>query len=179
MKQKHKSKYFFTVLAVILSLTFSLAGCSIPNGPDKHTDGDVPHTSEQTSKSSETENPQPELDTPDIKPGEDLSKDTANLDAVVMQLLEGGVKVRPTITTDVSGGQVAEQRLGEDDGTDITVKFTSDTVFQIEEIDRSTYSSNYIDADKNDVKIDSSIYVWGTYSGTELLAERVVVLRFI
>lgn len=181
MKQKQvlKMKNISIGFALFFSLTILLVGCADQDDLNEPEIGSIPEAS-QSLQLSETDAQVSKADTPIFAKGVGTSVDTANLDAVVIQMLEDGVTARPTITTDMEGsGQVAEQRLGDDDGTDITVKFTAATIFQVQEVDRSTYSFQILEGTREDVKKDSSLYVWGIYNGPELTADRVAVVRFV
>lgn len=126
-------------------------------------------------------NQESKADTPATASGEDTDLDTANLrDATVIKMLDNGAIARPPIVSEVDGGGVAAVALGEEEEvTDITLEFTADTIFQIVEINRSTYEKKFYDGKLDDVELHSSVYVWGSYTGTTLTAKRVVIARFV
>lgn len=162
-----KSKFLLIGLALIFALALLMAGCT------DHASGASSEPGNSLSLPVQDPTSLPESSAQGL-----AFLDTANLTGDVTQLLDSGVVVRPAIASDVNGGQLMEQAIGDDDGTEITVIFTADTVFEIVEIDRATYDTQALPATQDDVKKESSVYVWGSYSGTELTADKIAIIRF-
>lgn len=109
--------------------------------------------------------------------------DGANLQGSVVEFSETGFSLSPAITEkEEGGGEVLAEAVpgSESDENNIQITYTDNTVFQILNFSMSSQSEvSREDTDKESVKKQSSVCVFGSYQDTyHWTADKILIFRY-
>lgn len=169
---KHK---IISIILVIL-LIMACAGCGKQPEQMKFLDEPtVQQSAPGEDKSVHDEETQADALVENPANGEDLFE-SSNLSGTVIELLNNGCKITPTVTDDNVACEAAPGY--EDQQENTTVVFGDDCIFQIAYVNVQTGSVSYEDASENDVKNQTRLLICGEYDSDGVLhADRVFIYR--
>lgn len=173
-----KMKVFKNILLIMTFAVLTLGGCSQKenaNTPKQEADNTTTRNSEVGENSVSEDN---EIKTDKNNETENIpSLDEAIKSGMVVELSDLGFEILPvTVDKDEIAMPVGEE---EQSGVDkINVNCSSEVKVRIAEYDTATGENNYLESDINDIKKDSSVYIYGEYvNETEIKADQIIIFR--
>lgn len=164
------------LLVFVMGVIFLITGCGSGQEEKKNIVNDLSNGTIQNEDNKENSNDQ------EVLANQEIDLNSANLEGIILQMKEQGFTVNATIIEEVDGGgEVASAQVDGNDDSDnnIDVSYNEKTIFKLVEINRENYEQVVETVSQDEVKLDSTVMIWGTYEGYNLQADQVAVIRFI
>ncbi len=171
-------KVFKNILLIMTVAVLILGGCNQKENANttiQEADNTTTRNSEVGDNSASEDN---QIKTDKNSEAENIpSLDEAIKSGIVVELSEQGFEILPmAVDEDKVAIPVGEE---EQSGVDkINVNCSSEVKVRIAEYDTATGENNYLESDINDIKKDSSVYIYGEYvNETEIKADQIIIFR--